>query len=177
MPSGPHQDASNPDDPILRIVKEENAAMFTAAREAVRLLPLDHCLHELGKIQMNLGQWQAAQDSIDAAQRVNPHHSVGGDLWNTQAVLHHVHGRIDAAKTLWERARQANPSLLNAGLWLAYQYITEGQEERAEQVVREILAALPDMTAERALDSWYLYGHQPEAAEHMIAKLRQAGLP
>ncbi len=98
-------------------------------------------------------------------------------LWNTQAVLHYVDGRTQEAKNLWERSREANPANVSARLWLSYQYITEGQQERAEQLVREVLTALPEMTAEQALDSWYLYAYRPEPAEQMIAKLRQAGLP
>jgi TolB-like protein/class 3 adenylate cyclase/Tfp pilus assembly protein PilF len=161
----------------LRWVQGRFQEALEAAQEAVRLLPIDIWLYMLAKIQISLGQWQAAQASIDATLRVNPHTSMGGDLWNAQAVLHHVNGRTQEAKTFWERAPQANPTLLSPRLWLSYQYVTEAQQERAEQVACEILEAFPEMTAERALDSWYLYGYQPEPTEHMIAKLREAGLP
>ena len=86
-------------------------------------------------------------------------------------------GRFEEALALWERARRANASNPDPRLWLAYEYGRQGRTQEAQGPVRELLSAMPDLTAEGAEAMWYWLRYRPAPKHEVVATFRSAGLP
>jgi tetratricopeptide (TPR) repeat protein len=92
------------------------------------------------------------------------------------AIAQYRLGRTEEAVELWEAARAANPDLVALRLPLLEHYESIGRHDEAAQIVREILAVNPGMTAEAAANQGFA-AHDRNEIPALIVKLRRAGLP
>ncbi len=92
------------------------------------------------------------------------------------AVTLHRLGQTDEAVALWEKARAANPDLVSFRIPLADHYEATGQHAEAVEVVREMLAVNPELTAETAAKHGFV-ARGADAIPALVANLRRAGLP
>ena len=82
-------------------------------------------------------------------------------------------GRTEQAVELWEKARAANTDMILARIPLAVVYESEGRQEEARALAREILRVNRDLPAGLATELARVGGFDRDDA---IENLRSAGL-
>ena len=80
------------------------------------------------------------------------------------------------AVELWESARATNSDLVTFRIPLIEHYESIGRHDEAAEIVGEVLAVNPGMTAHTAANSGFA-ARPAEEVPALIATLRQAGLP
>ncbi len=151
-----------------------------AIREATRAIELNpsfgmaHFI--LGASQMSLGRLAEAKRLFDRAQQINPRFPVAS-FWVDRGTLHYLEGEIEKSVALWERARTMG-SLIGADrIMLARYHESAGRHEDAQTIVKEILSAWPEMTAEMGIEVLARTWNEEWIPEDLEAQLRSAGLP
>ena len=127
----------------------------------------------LGVSLMQQGEFAEGLASFRKSIRQNPRASEIAPMKGILAVAQYRLGRKEEAVTLWEAARAANPDLVTFRLPLVEHYETSGQHAMAAEIVREILAVNPQLTAAVAASN----GFTSRDPATLAPVLRRAGLP
>ncbi len=149
------------------------------AEKAVELAPSSG----VSRVVLAVGQAQsgrsvAAIESLEKGIRLDPRLGEGGALIGILAGFYWNTGRTDEAVELWERAREGNSDLIHARLALAEYYVGVGRTGEARQLIEELKAVVPEMTAESGAGILgRIRGASPEQVAAFSSTLRTAGLP
>jgi len=122
---------------------------------------------------MQQGEFAEGLASFRTALRMNPRASEIAPMKGVIAIARYRLGQEDEAVAMWEAARAANSDLVTFRLPLVEHYERNGQHELAAQIVLEILAVNPGLTAEEAARNGFA-SRDPEA---LAPIMRRAGLP
>lgn len=145
-----------------------------ASRKVIEMAPGEPIAYTfLGVSLLQQQKFPEALASFRTALRLNPRASEVAPMKGIVAIAQYRLGNKDDAVALWEAARAANADLVTFRLPLVEHYETTGRHDEAAEIVREILAVNPGLTAEAAAANGFA-ARDPEKAEPV---LRRAGLP
>jgi TolB-like protein/class 3 adenylate cyclase/Flp pilus assembly protein TadD len=129
----------------------------------------------LAIVALQSGDPLEALESFRTMLRLSPRFESTGQASMMLARIHAQSGRPDEAEALWQRARESNPDLVLARLWLAAHLEGTGRHGEASEVIDEALRVNPELSAE-AVSRHGLFSLMPDV-ESLLARLRAAGLP
>ncbi len=142
------------------------------AEKATEVEPNWHAPYQARALALGgQGRFVSALQSMNRALRHNPR----GPVLTTMMLgfVNYGTGNRDRAVELLEKARRANPDIVISRIVLAAHYESEGRHTEARALVREILAVVPDLTADQAAEITSPFASVVEVRE----PLRRAGLP
>jgi len=158
----------------IHLNRRESQEGEAAARKVIEIAPGEGVAYTfLGLALLQQQKFAEALAFFRTALRLNPRATEIAPMKGIIAVAQYRLGRKQEAVALWEAARAANPDLVSYRIPLVEHYELAGRHEKAAEIVREILAVNPEMTAEAAAANGFA-ARDPEQAGPV---LRRAGLP
>jgi TolB-like protein/class 3 adenylate cyclase/cytochrome c-type biogenesis protein CcmH/NrfG len=161
---------------VLEIWRGRPEAARTRLERARELAPNDPASYGfLSLVALQSGDPLEALESFRTMLRLSPRYESAGQASMMLAQIYAQTGRPDEAEALWRRARESNPDLVLARLWLAAHLEGTGRHAEAGEVIAEALRTNPDLNV-GALASHVLIANRPDS-DAFLARLRAAGLP
>lgn len=167
-PSAHHGDEGLATEAVRNGRPEEALAFADSAVAARPNLAVAHIAR--ADALVGLGRPLAAIGAMRTAIRLDPRDVSVAPLM--YAAVNLLAGRKLRAVEYYEQARHSNPDLVIPRAHLAAWYEANGDHAKASEIVGEILAAVPEMSAERG--ARYV---RPSLCENAHEWLRRAGLP
>jgi serine/threonine protein kinase/tetratricopeptide (TPR) repeat protein len=151
---------------------QKDALAFRAAADrALALNRMDSSSSALlGTMIAYTGDWEYGVGLVQRAMQLNPHHPG----WYQYAIATEAYRRRDYRGALASALKINMPGYHWPPATRAAVYGQLGEQERAREALRELLAILPDFgaIAREEYGKW----HDPELVEHWLDGLRKAGL-
>jgi TolB-like protein/class 3 adenylate cyclase/Tfp pilus assembly protein PilF len=161
----------------VHLNRNESRKAEAAARRVIEMTPSESIAHVfLGIALLQQQRVAEALASFRTAVRNNPRASEVAPMRAVIALAQYRLGQTEEAVELWESARAANPDLVTYRIPLIEHYESIGEHVEASEIVGEVLAVNPDMTARVAASSGFA-ARVPDEIPALIAVLRRAGLP
>jgi adenylate cyclase len=127
-----------------------------------------------GYVNTWLGEHAIALDHFERAGRLSPFDQLEFNRCVGLALVHFAAGRLGEAIACAGRARLARPGLLYAGLILAAAHAGAGDEARARQEGRELLALYPGISLAAVMQT--VRFRDERIRERFADGLRRAGI-
>jgi adenylate cyclase len=172
--------ALDPDNPyayyalaILTQLTTQNLAEFrNFAERAIKLNPNDaFILADLGTWMGYSGQWDLGKEWVSRSMRLNPKHQTW--LWSIWHLNYFLEGDYRKSRDYALKMNLPNNYMVQAGLSAAY--AMNGEQEKAEQTLAQVLKMRPDFPQDPRLP-FRTRGMPVELIEGIMAGLRKAGL-
>jgi tetratricopeptide (TPR) repeat protein len=161
----------------VHLNRNESRKAEVAARRVIEIAPSESIAHVfLGIALLQQQRVAEALASFRTAVRNNPRAPEVAPMRAVIALAQYRLGQTEKAVELWESARAANPDLVTCRIPLIEHYESIGEHVEASEIVGEVLAVNPDMTARVAASSGFA-ARVPDEIPALIAVLRRAGLP
>jgi tetratricopeptide (TPR) repeat protein len=161
----------------VHLNRGESQEAEAAARKVIEMIPGEPFGYLfLGFALLQQQEFTEALAAFRTTIRLNPRASEVAPMKGVLAAAQYRLGQEEEAVALWEKARAANPDLVTFRIPLAEHYELAGQHQEAAEIVREILAVNPGLTAEAAASHGFV-GREAERTAELAAVLRRAGLP
>ena len=158
---------------FVQIYRREYEEALAASNAAIALDPNFADAYGMQAFILHLrGRPKEALPLIEHAMRLNPRYP-GGYLEEFGKIQYAL-GRYDDAIATLEAARERNPNLWSARLFLAASYVDVGRIGDAEWEISEILVANPGFSLTSIGE--YVPYENPDDLQHFAAALEKAGL-